>query len=293
MTLRGDSRPLLRFSIFALLTLVVALTVTGCAGATSAAKPGSDAKSSIVSITTEALATGTTNVMYSASFAAQGGVQPYRWSITSGKLPAGIALAPSTGAITGIPTAAGTASLTVKVTDSSASAQSSSESFTLTIDEPETPLAISTTSLPAGGMRANYNATMQATGGTTPYAWSVSSGALPSGLTLGANGAISGSPAKAGSFSFVAEVTDSASPKNRATKSFSVEVSTARYLARNHHLLARGGKKRYRVLGSPRRNRRKDPIHVEPGSGQTTYWFDLGEQRHDFRDTHQAWNFLL
>ncbi|MGA8102224.1 MAG: putative Ig domain-containing protein, partial [Candidatus Acidiferrales bacterium] len=226
-TFRGDSRLYVRFAIFAVVTLVVALTITGCAGAVGASQPSTATKSSPTSITTTALATGTMNVQYSATFTAQGGVLPYTWHITSGTLPAGIALTSSTGTLAGIPTVAGTASFTVKVTDSSATRQTSSESFTLTIEQPEAALAITTTSLPAGGMRSNYNATLQATGGTIPYTWSISSGAIPTGLTLGAAGVISGTPATAGTFSFVAEVADSASPKHTTTKSLSVEISAA------------------------------------------------------------------
>jgi hypothetical protein len=41
---------------------------------------------------------------------------------------------------------------------------------------------ISTTSLPAGVLNASYSTTLAASGGNTPYNWSIASGALPTGL---------------------------------------------------------------------------------------------------------------
>ena len=56
-------------------------------------------------------------------------------------------------------------------------------------------LTISTTSLPNGQVGVAYSATLTATGGTTPYAWSITSGVLPTGLSLNAStGLISGTP---------------------------------------------------------------------------------------------------
>ncbi len=46
------------------------------------------------------------------------------------------------------------------------------------------PLTITTQSLPNGTVGTSYSTTLAASGGTTPYSWSISGGALPSGLTL-------------------------------------------------------------------------------------------------------------
>ena len=71
--------------------------------------------------------------------------------------------------------------------------------------------AVTTTSLPAATLGAAYSATLAASGGTPPYTWAVSSGSLPAGLSLNAaTGAITGTPVAAGTFSFTAQVTDSA-----------------------------------------------------------------------------------
>jgi hypothetical protein len=87
------------------------------------------------------------------------------------------------------------------------------------------PVTISTASVPGGTMGAVYAATLAASGGTTPYAWSVISGSLPSGLTLNAtSGAISGTPTAAGAFSFTIQVKDTSIPAQTATKVLSITV---------------------------------------------------------------------
>jgi hypothetical protein len=49
---------------------------------------------------------------------------------------------------------------------------------------------------------------LAATGGTTPYTWSLSSGTLPAGLTLSAAGVISGTPTTPGTYTITVKVTD-------------------------------------------------------------------------------------
>lgn len=73
---------------------------------------------SSVSITTTSLPNGTVNTAYSAVIDASGGCTPYSWALTSGQLPAGVTMKPSstTLSLTGDPTTAATYSFTVSVT---------------------------------------------------------------------------------------------------------------------------------------------------------------------------------
>jgi hypothetical protein len=70
----------------------------------------------VISVTS--LPNGTQNVFYSQLMAASQGTPPYTWSISAGSLPTGLSLGSSTGIISGGPSAAGSYSFTVKVTDS-------------------------------------------------------------------------------------------------------------------------------------------------------------------------------
>jgi hypothetical protein len=61
-------------------------------------------------------------------------------------------------------------------------------------DTPPPPAFITTSPLPAGTVGRAYSTTMQFSGGTPPYTYVLTAGALPAGLSLAANGTISGTP---------------------------------------------------------------------------------------------------
>ena len=89
------------------------------------------------------------------------------------------------------------------------------------------PISISTTTLSDATQNTAYSATVVATGGQTPYTWSISQGTLPAGLTLNAStGVISGTPTAVGTSSFTIKAEDSSSPKQNATKQLSIRVAT-------------------------------------------------------------------
>ncbi len=179
------------------------------------------------SVNTTSLPSGTQNVVYSASLSASGGTAPLTWSISAGSLPAGLQLNSSTGAITGTPTGnAGTSNFTVKVTDANGAAATAALSITIN----PTPLSITTTSLGNATVGVAYNASIRASGGTTPYAWSlINSTSLPAGLQLNATtGAITGTPTSTGTTNFTVQVTDSTQPTAQtASKAFSITVNSA------------------------------------------------------------------
>jgi uncharacterized repeat protein (TIGR03803 family) len=92
---------------------------------------------------------------------------------------------------------------------------------TLTVTAAGT-LAVSTTVLETGSVGVAYSTTLQATGGTPPYKWSVSAGSLPGGLSLSSAGVISGKPTTAATSNFTVEVKDSAS--HTATQALSLTM---------------------------------------------------------------------
>src|SRR6185436_3248476 len=70
-------------------------------------------------------------------------------------------------------------------------------------------VTITTAALPGGDAGATYSTTLAAVGGSTPYVWSITTGALPSGLTLdSATGIISGTLGAAGNYDIRIKVTD-------------------------------------------------------------------------------------
>jgi hypothetical protein len=111
------------------------------------------------------------------------------------------------------------------VADSGSPALTAAKQLSITVN-PAT-LAIVTASLPNGTPQSTYNSTLQASGGTTPYTWSVTVGALPTGLTLNAaTGQISGVPTTSGTSTFTVTVTDSAAPTPQTqSKQFSILVN--------------------------------------------------------------------
>jgi N-terminal glycosyl-hydrolase-114-associated domain/Putative Ig domain/Right handed beta helix region len=179
-----------------------------------------------LTITTLTLPNGTVGTTYNATFAATGGTTPYTWSLTSGTLPPGVTLNAS-GVLAGTPTGAGSFNITVLVTDSTTPThQTKSGVFTITIAA--TTLAISTTSLPTGTVGAAYNTTLTATGGTTPYSWSLTAGTLPAGITLNSAGVLSGTPTVSGSFPITVLATDSTSPTHQtASANLALTVNPA------------------------------------------------------------------
>jgi hypothetical protein len=184
-----------------------------------------------VAITTLSLPSGTAGTAYSTTLAATGGTSPYSWEAGSG-VPPGLSLA-SNGTLSGTPTTSGSYSFSVQVKDSAAATAtltysvaigtSRTATTTTTTTTSRNALAISTVSLPNGTAGTAYSATLAATGGTTPYTWSISSGSPPASVTLSASGALSGTPTTSGSSSFTAQVMDSAG--GATTKTYTMTVA--------------------------------------------------------------------
>jgi len=233
-----------RAGVWAALALLAA-SLTGCTGMVDPNKlPKSGASS--LQITTTSLPAAVAQSGYSAKLNVSGGVAPYIWITSGGKMPMGLTLNLPTGAIVGTPVQAGSYTFTTTVKDSQGAATSTTFSMVVAAAKPNTPasnppstppstpaspttgnatpLQITTPALPVGAVKSNYSTTLSVTGGVPPYTWSKTAGSLPSGVTLGANGTVTGTPTVAGSYSFTTQVQDSQAAT--ASTGFSMNVST-------------------------------------------------------------------
>ncbi len=172
-------------------------------------------------VTTTTLASAPIAKGYAATLTAAGGKTPYAWSLAGGSLPTGLTLS-AAGKISGTPTVVGTSTFTVRVTDSSSPKITATRTLTLGV----VPMEIINDSLVAGLVQKNYSTqTLKATGGRATLTWSIASGSLPTGLKLAPGGTIGGVPTVSGSFTFTVRVADSSTPKNTATKTFTIVIA--------------------------------------------------------------------
>ena len=152
------------------------------------------------------------------------GCDVYRWEMVNGGLPAGLSMS-SSGLVTGVPTTPEETRPWVHVHDLTASEggpswcggdNRSERQFVFKVVGGTSPaptpvppaqpaLQITTGSLARATEGAAYNATLAASGGGS-LSWAVTGGSLPAGVTLGANGVLSGTPSASGSYTFTVRV---------------------------------------------------------------------------------------
>ncbi|HYE77406.1 MAG TPA: Ig domain-containing protein, partial [bacterium] len=155
---------------------------------------------------------------YNAALLASG-IDPKFWELAAGSLPTGLTV-DSEGFLTGTPTDAEEVGqefiFTLRVTDSCVKGpQVDEQSFSFTLQPPpacDTTPDITTTELPGAFFQEPYNATVEATGGVGTLTFALTNGTLPTGLTLNADGTITGTPTNpedaGGTFTFDVTVTD-------------------------------------------------------------------------------------
>jgi hypothetical protein len=127
----------------------------------------------------------------------------------------------SNGLLSGTPTQAGTYTFTITATDTIGI--TTSKSYTVAINP---AVSICTSTLPSWTVsKSNYRHSFNATGGTGTLSWKVTSGGLPTGLTLSSNGLLSGTPTAARTFTFTITATDTLGAAS--SKTYAVVINPA------------------------------------------------------------------
>ena len=191
-----------------------------------------DINSPTLTLTPNTLPAATGEAAYSQTFSTTGGIAPYTYAISAGALPAGLSLNTSTGTLSGTPTAAGTFNFTVRSTDSSTGVGApfvTTHAYTLTVNAPG--VVIAPTTVPNAQVAVAYSQTLSASGGNGTYTFTVTSGALPGGLTLASNGVLSGTPTSGGTFNVTVTATDGLG--FTGTQAYTITVQQAKPVAVN------------------------------------------------------------
>ena len=181
-------------------------TVGGCSAA--APLPPS---CPVISLNPATLPGGTVGVAFSQTILGSGGIAPYTFAVTSGALPAGLTLT-SAGVLAGTPTTAGSSTFTIRGTDFNGCTGSVTYTVVIGALPPPPPVCPAITLTPAatpfGTVGVAYLQTIAGSGGTAPYSFGVTAGALPAGLTLTAGGVLAGTPTTAATSNFTIRGTD-------------------------------------------------------------------------------------
>lgn len=160
-----------------------------------------------LSLSPEAVQGATAGVTYTQTFVATGGVAPYQYTLSAGTLPAGLTLDTATGQLAGTPTQAGSFDFSVTATDSTTgTAATTVRAYTLAVSAPV--IVVDPDTLPTALQSVEYTQALSARGGTAPYTFTLDAGTLPTGMTLSAEGALSGTPSATGSFEVTIRATD-------------------------------------------------------------------------------------
>ncbi len=172
-----------------------------------------------LTISTEPLPDGRVGEAYDATLLGMGGVPPYVWSLDAA-LPEGLLLDPGSGRIHGRPRVPGRVEVRVTLVDSRGVTTSAAVPLDIAPRAPE----IVTRSLPDGLTLVPYTTRLEARFGQEPYTWELVSGQLHQGLSLSADGVLSGTPTQYGTAHLTIGLTDARGESDEVALELTVEI---------------------------------------------------------------------
>jgi len=204
------------------LGLLSALTVAGCNGGSSSASTNPPAVTIALSMPSGAKVSQGQSVTITATVSNDDSNKGVTWSMTGAGTLSGHT--PTTVTFTAPASVSSATSGTITAT--SVAQPTVTARMTIPINPTSTSLTVVTTSLRAATTGLPYAGTLYASEGSPPYTWSISSGSLPSWASLNTStGILSGTPDAAGTASFTAQVTDSATAPASATQALTLTVA--------------------------------------------------------------------
>ncbi|MFL5343180.1 MAG: Ig domain-containing protein [Hyalangium sp.] len=168
------------------------------------------------------LVDGYPNKFYSERLSATGGKPPYSFKLLDGGFPGDLTLLQD-GSVTGTPSATGTYSFRVQVTDSDdAQPQTAVRPLALGVVSSPLGLTISNQSVPDARVGTPYQYVLRISSNSN-VTWTLKAGSLPDGIGFHTDTAtLSGTPNASGSWTFTVSVTDGL--LGTAEKSFTLTV---------------------------------------------------------------------
>ncbi|HEV7765846.1 MAG TPA: putative Ig domain-containing protein, partial [Thermoanaerobaculia bacterium] len=157
-----------------------------------------------ITVNNPANANGTAGSAFSETFTESGALGGATFTLATGTLPAGLALA-TNGVLSGTPTQTGSFPITVLVTDGNG-CTGTSATYTLVIGCQT--ITVSNPANTNGTAASPFSETFTQTNAIGGATFTLASGTLPAGLTLATNGVLSGTPTQTGAFPITVLVTD-------------------------------------------------------------------------------------
>jgi len=161
---------------------------------------------------------------YHFSLSAKGGEGPYLMSLIAGELPQGLSYNPDTKIISGICKEDSNIPVVFQLSDN-VNSIIKEKSFPIIVKH--TKIVINPEKLPNGKIGQVYNESFNCTKGVPGYKWEIIDGFKPDGLNLNKHpetAILSGTPTKAGDYTFRLKITDSDTPANEIINTYTIKI---------------------------------------------------------------------